>query len=210
MKVTSILAATLLATFTSASPIPSPSDASVARRADQGATDILLKIAPTSGSCSGAPFPEECATASDAAQPLIDSFSKYQIATPGEQAALLSLMAFESGDFKYNKNHYPGRPGQGCRNMMMPNFVSEYAATMSLSNSDPAALLQQVIQAGGEWGAAAWFYSTKCGADVKTGLQAGTKAGWESFITGCVQTTLTDDRTSGWMKAAQALGLSGN
>jgi hypothetical protein len=25
------------------------------------------------------------------------------------------LMAFESDDFKYNKNHFPGVPGQGSK-----------------------------------------------------------------------------------------------
>jgi hypothetical protein len=41
------------------------------------------------------------------------SFSTYGITTAGEQAALLGIMGFESEDFRYNKNYYPGNPGQG-------------------------------------------------------------------------------------------------
>lgn len=95
----------------------------------------------------------------------------------------------------------------------MPNFVSEYAGTLGIANSDPGALLDAVIKAGGEWGAASWFYTTKCTDDVKKGVQAGTKAGWTAFITGCVQTTVDEgtgdkSREAYWARAAQALGMS--
>ena len=97
--------------------------------------------------------------------------------------------------------------------MLMPNFVSEFAATLPLSNSDPAGLLNDVIQAGGEWDTASWFYTTQCSDDIKTGLKTGEKGGWETFITGCVQTTLDSGENSRevyWMRAAKALRLSGN
>lgn len=72
-------------------------------------------IAPSSNTCAGASFPDECATASQALPNILDSFQTYKITSWGEQAAIVSLMAFESDDFKYNKNHFPapGRPGQG-------------------------------------------------------------------------------------------------
>ena len=79
-------------------------------------TEVMLScIAPSSNTCAGATFPQECATASQALPYILDSFQTYKITSWGEQAAIVSLMAFESADFKYNKNHFPapGRPGQG-------------------------------------------------------------------------------------------------
>jgi hypothetical protein len=76
-------------------------------------TDQLLTISPNSLSCANAPAAGECATAAEAVPIINDVFTSYQISSPGEQAALLSLMAFETGDFKYNRNHFPGVAGQG-------------------------------------------------------------------------------------------------
>jgi hypothetical protein len=73
----------------------------------------LIEIAPTSTTCEGAPAAGECATAKQAAPAISKAFKKYGVTSPAEQAALISLMAFETDDFKYNKNHFPGVPGQG-------------------------------------------------------------------------------------------------
>ena len=73
----------------------------------------LLAIMPQSSTCAGAAHPDECRTAAQAAPFVTQSFSTYGVTTPGEQAALLGIMGFESEDFKYNKNYYPGNPGQG-------------------------------------------------------------------------------------------------
>ena len=70
-------------------------------------------IAPTSNSCDNPPAVGECATAAQAAPNIAKSFDTYSITSRAEQAAVIGLMAFESGDFKYNKNHFPGVPGQG-------------------------------------------------------------------------------------------------
>lgn len=59
--------------------------------------------------------PGQCRTVNQAAGPILRSFEKYRITTPGEKAALLSLMAFESAEFKYQRNVYPGTPGQGSK-----------------------------------------------------------------------------------------------
>lgn len=60
-------------------------------------------------------MPGECSTAAQAVPFITKSFATYNVTSRAEQAALISLMAFESGDFKYNRNHFPppGRPGQG-------------------------------------------------------------------------------------------------
>ncbi|KAH7564056.1 hypothetical protein BM1_01103 [Bipolaris maydis] len=73
----------------------------------------------------------ECADASTAATALTKAFNTYNITSKGEQAAIIAYELFESGDFKYNKNHYPGRPGQGTRMMAMPNYVEKYATSVA-------------------------------------------------------------------------------
>ncbi|MGI4816052.1 MAG: hypothetical protein ACRYGG_22335 [Janthinobacterium lividum] len=76
---------------------------------------IIRAISPASSSCTGAPHPLECRTAEQAASPIQASFYQYSILTAGEAAAIVSLMAFESGDFKYQNNYVPGNPGQGSK-----------------------------------------------------------------------------------------------
>lgn len=75
----------------------------------------IVTIAPKSGSCDDAPAKGECATAKQAAKFTAQSFDTYKVTSKAEQAAIISLMAFESDDFKYNKNHFPGVPGQGSK-----------------------------------------------------------------------------------------------
>lgn len=216
MKFFVSLAAATLLLVTTVSALPYASSKSQPPQHQQSkrgasAISILETIAPTSNTCDNAPLAGDCATASQAAAPIIASFTQYSITTAPEQAALLSWMAFESLDFKYDHNVSPGTPGQGCRNMMMPGFVKKYAAVVQgadASSSDPATVLNSVIAAGGDWGAAAWFYNTQCSDAIKNGVKTGGKAGWEAWITGCVQTTVTDARTQYWQRAAQALGMS--
>lgn len=104
MKTSTFITASLM--LAAASAIPAVADAN--------SISIVQKIAPKSNACAGGEFPDECATADQATSALIQSFNEYNIVTPGEQSALISLMAFETGDFKYVRNHYPapGRPGQ--------------------------------------------------------------------------------------------------
>lgn len=86
-------------------------------------TDQLLTISPNSSSCANPPAPGECATAADAVPIINDVFTSYNTTTAGEQAALLSLMAFETGDFKYNRNHFPGVAGQGSTFLPFSPFL---------------------------------------------------------------------------------------
>jgi hypothetical protein len=72
----------------------------------------ILRIAPGSSSCAGATDPSQCATAAQALLPIAQSFIQYGTTSPGEMAALISLMAYESGDFKYQVNQ-AGDPGRG-------------------------------------------------------------------------------------------------
>lgn len=75
----------------------------------------VLQIAPKSNTCDNPPAKGECATAKQAAKFTSQSFDTYHVTSKAEQAAIISLMALESGEFKYNKNHFPGVPGQGSK-----------------------------------------------------------------------------------------------
>jgi hypothetical protein len=182
----------------------------------QDPTALLLLIAPTSSTCSGAPFPSECATASVAVSPIISSFALCSIATAAEQAVLLAWMAYESGDFKYNQNHFPapGTPGQGTRTMMSPTFVAEYVSFLGLTptSSDPATVLSLVENDQYSFGSAAWFYHEKCSDDIKSQVQTGSQAGYDAFLTTCVGTQADEgsgstSRLAYWQRAAGALGV---
>lgn len=173
----------------------------------------ITSIAPTAASCNGAPFPEECADAARAAPAISASFQKYDICSRGAQAALLAIMVFESGSFKYNKNHFPGRPGQGTRNMQMPDFNREYAnATLDPATLANATTVEAVLALLNKddklsFGSAAWYLKTKCNASIKNDLKSGSDAAWDAYLTQCVGTTRTADRDVGWVAAKKALNV---
>lgn len=178
---------------------------------------LLTQIAPDTASCSGAPFPEECADATTAASALNKSFDTYGIKSAGEKAALVAYTLFESGNYKYSKNHFPGRPGQGTRMMAMPPFIEKYAtavagagavATASAAGGDAglnAVLALVNSDDATSFGSAAWFYSTQCSADVKAGVAAETVDGWHNFLTACVGTSLDPTRDTPWVAAKAAI-----
>lgn len=176
----------------------------------------LLAIVPKSSSCpSTGQYSDECVTATIATGPINKSFSTYSISTPGEAAALIATMAYESGSFEYCIHHFPGPvPGQGTRNMQGYTFNLQYAQSISALSgvlagaeaTGPDAVLQLLIEnADYDFGSAAWFYTSQCGASVKSGLQAGTQAGWEAYV-GCIGAEFSDDRTALWTTAMQVLG----
>ncbi|KAF2788424.1 hypothetical protein K505DRAFT_218239, partial [Melanomma pulvis-pyrius CBS 109.77] len=159
--------------------------------------DTLKAIAPATASCDGAEFPDECADAATAAVSISKSFDTYKITSVGEQAAIVSIMLFESGNFKYNKNHFPGVPGQGTRNMQSPAFNEMYAKAIGVT--DPMA------DNDSSFGSAAWFVSTQCSPEVRKGLEAGTQEGYDAYLTQCVGTTVTPERDAGWTATIAAM-----
>lgn len=174
---------------------------------------MIAAIAPLSSSCDNAPAAGECATAAQAAPALAVSFSKYGITSKGAQAAVIALEAFESGQFKYKMNHYPGVPGQGTRNMMSPTFVSEYATAIlgaaSVSGAGaPAAVLALVNRNDNDsFGSGAWFLSTKCPA-VLAQFASSPDTAWTAYLgSGCIGTSDTSDRDAFWTAAKTALGV---
>jgi len=58
---------------------------------------------------------------------MANSFNRYGVSSPGEIAALVSLMAYESGEFKYQVN-LAGNPGQGSEFIPPPlKFFKNFA-----------------------------------------------------------------------------------
>jgi hypothetical protein len=194
-------------------------------RSAPSAVSVLLQIAPSSTSCANASYPSECATASQAAPYLISTMATHNVTTAPELAALLSLIAYESGEFQYNINHFPapGNPGQGTRNMQMAPYNLLYArsipalaaplanittasSTDGLTDDQLDAIRALVLPDDYTWGSAAWFLASQC-ASIRPALQAGGQDGWEAYL-GCVGTAATSDRLAYWTRANQALGIS--
>lgn len=132
---------------TTATPIP----LSLFAR-DATLTESQVKaIAPKSNTCDDAPAKGECATAKQAAKFTSKSFTTYKVTSKAEQAAIISLMAFESGDFKYNKNHYPGVAGQGSKSTYNTICSTLYVGSIQSLTIIPSSkyaipLLQQKIR----------------------------------------------------------------
>lgn len=173
----------------------------------------LTQIYPQTASCNGADFPDECRDASQAADPINKSFEKYGLNTTGERAAALALMLYESGGFRYNRNHFPGRPGQGTRNMQMIDFNRKYATELfgeekvSAANAEGEnAVLELVLPDEPSFGSAAWFQATQCTEQVREGLRAGDQQGWANYLSSCVGVQNAEDRESIWRKAVAVLG----
>lgn len=193
-------------------------------RTAASAASQLIIIAPNSDSCASAPIANECETAVTAAPFLINAFEKYAVYEAPEMAALISLIAYETDGFQYAINHFPGRAGQGTRNMQMSNYNLMYAqsipalkaplaaitsatSTTGLSDDVLNAIRALVLRDEYAWASAAWFYTTQCDTAVRTALQAGGQAGYEAYL-GCVGTTASQDRLDYWSRANTAFGIS--
>ncbi|KAG9188321.1 hypothetical protein G6011_02244 [Alternaria panax] len=212
-----ILFASAFALCAFAAPIPDcPNDVPETDATELTAAN-LIAISPATQSCASAEYPDECADATQAATALNKAFDTYKITTKGEKAAIIAYEIFESGSFKYKKNHFPGRPGQGTRMMAMPPFVEKYAAaiagpdavTQAKAAGETAGLdaVLALVNSDDEksFGSAAWFVTTQCSAEVRAGLVEGTADGWHKFLTDCVGTSLDPLRDTPWTAATATI-----
>ncbi|KAL7271381.1 hypothetical protein RUND412_005871 [Rhizina undulata] len=227
-----IAAALLIASATS-TPIPAAIagafDSSVAI-ADLTAAQILV-AAPGSASCATPTFAaDECVTATDATPFINKAFAAYGFTTLGQKAALLGLMTLESGDFQANVNHYPGRPGQGTKAMLMFPFIYQYAysqsalqsqvlalsggqklegdAVSNVATSTQSQILALVLPNQYTFGAAPWYLASSgsCTTDTAASLSSNGYAGFASYISQCVGAgEVTADRLAKWCAAVNIL-----
>ncbi|KAH8151515.1 uncharacterized protein LAJ45_04136 [Morchella importuna] len=184
----------------------------------------VVAAAPGSSSCATASFADECHDAGKATPLLNDAFKQYKQTTLGEVAALLGLMALESGDFQFNVNHYPGRPGQGTKAMLMFNFIHDYAVDAgmkaqvaeiagsdqvdSMSDDKKNKIRALVTTDKYTFAAAPWFLSKKCTPEVQKGVKEGGFKGFQTYMQDCVGTgalSASDDRGKKWCAAVKAV-----
>jgi len=164
--------------------------------------DQIRAVLPDAATCDNSP---SCRTADQAAPLINQAFQKFNFNTVGEQAAIFSLMAFESGHFKFDTN-LSGRPGQGTRNMMMFDYVLAYALEFNpdgvrsvrpdLTSSSTANDVQDEGQRNAiratvlgdelSFASGAWFLREKCDGSVAQGLQAANDDGFNNYMTQCI------------------------
>ena len=174
----------------------------------------LQNIAPTSNTCTGATHPDECRTAEQALTPILHSFETYKITDPATQAAVLSTIALESGDFKFARHYFPSpNPGQGTRNMQSASLNLKYAQSipelkdkLAAAPQGGDALVDLLIEYSDyDFGSAAWFLTTQCDKGVVNGLKTPGQAGFKAYLD-CIGSEMSDQRTGYYNRALAALG----
>ncbi|CAK7235969.1 hypothetical protein SCUCBS95973_009445 [Sporothrix curviconia] len=181
-------------------------------RRDSSAASMIGAIMPTSSSCDGALYPDQCYTNVQAAPFFIAAMQTYQIVNAAEIAAVLALTGYESGDLKYRHSEFPVVAGKGTSNMQSPTYNQMYAASVpalasgvAAANGDPDAVLTLLTVDEYNFASGAWFLTSQC-ASIRSQLQANTDAGFTAYM-GCVGTAINDDRLDYWHRAQAAFGL---
>ena len=57
-----------------------------------------------------------------------------------------------------------------------------------------------------DFGSAAWFLSTQCSPEIRSGLQSGTTAGYQAYVSDCIHVPASGDRQAYWDRACRAFG----
>ncbi|KAF4126249.1 hypothetical protein GMORB2_1495 [Geosmithia morbida] len=202
------MAVSLLASLTAAATIP----------ANSSGASIIQQIAPASASCAAGNT--ECRTAKQAAPYIFQSFAKYGLDSANQKAAVISLMAYESDNFVYKTNQYPGRPGQGTANMQMASFnlmyaksikatsgaVAEVSSVDGLSDTELDYIIGLVTVDKYNFGSGAWFLKTQCGNDVMSQLASDVDQGFQAYMS-CVGVEASSDRLEYLDRAKTAFGI---
>ncbi|KAH6896721.1 hypothetical protein B0T10DRAFT_474975 [Thelonectria olida] len=184
-------------------------------------TAIVKEIAPNSENCVAG---GECRTAEQAAPYIESALKKYQITQPQVQAAVIALMAFESGSFTYKHNISPGRPGQGTANMQMATYNLMYANSFpevkekvtqagyttvdSMTDAQLNELLGWVSVDKYNFGSGPWYLTTQCPASIREALVANIDTGFTTYMQECVGVEVTEDRAAYLTAAKEAFGLA--
>lgn len=103
--------------------------------------------------------------------------------------------------------------------MQSPYFNKQYALSIPeikdrvVQETNVSVTLDLLLsRAHWDFGSAAWFLVTQCSAEVRWGLQQQGSSqdddeddAWERYISGCVNTTVTEERRVYWRRAVDVL-----
>ncbi|KAJ1893978.1 hypothetical protein LPJ66_005454 [Kickxella alabastrina] len=171
-------------------------------------------------SCAAVSTPSECAPNSRAATAINKAIAKYGVTGRGEIIAIISLMAFESADWQYNINHFPGRAGQGTRAMLMYNWIEQYAkqvhaqdaskllATAGAGNTEAMNKVRKLVLGDDDsFGAAFWYLVTAAPAyhNSTTKLREGNVDDFKDYVVNGVGAGWENERQSVWARVNSAL-----
>ncbi|KAI9477035.1 hypothetical protein LPJ78_004721 [Coemansia sp. RSA 989] len=171
-----------------------------------------------SNGCASAAEQAECATNEVAAAAITNAINKYDVKRRGEVVALIALMAYESADWEYNINHFPGRAGQGTRAMLMYNFISTYAQSLypsrvttteaSSQSTQVMNSVRELVLNNDDSFAAAFWYLTTVAKDYygnESRLRSGNIDDFKAYIENGVHTSWNEQRSSVWKAVDAAL-----
>ncbi|KAE8548977.1 hypothetical protein EYB25_009360 [Talaromyces marneffei] len=172
----------------------------------------IRNIAWGSGTCDHARYPSECVTADAAAAYIRNAFVRYEISSPEQQAAVISVMAYESEDFKLSRDHEPDVIGTETRNMQSASFNQQYAASIPELNrftrvcNDSSIILDLLVsEPRWDFGSAAWFLTTQCTQEQRARLKTGSDKAWEDYVVNCLGHPVTPERREYWNRAIYEL-----
>ncbi|KAJ2696551.1 hypothetical protein H4218_004535 [Coemansia sp. IMI 209128] len=154
-------------------PVPTPPVKALQLTLNQ--LDAAIPARAASDSCASVSTPAECATNAKALVAINKALVKYGITKRSEAVAVIALMAYESGSWQYNTNHFPGRAGQGTRAMLMFNFVESYAKSLhpeeaskalagGITDASMNAVRALVLNDDDSFGAGFWYLVTNAKA----------------------------------------------
>ncbi|ROW18401.1 hypothetical protein VPNG_00104 [Cytospora leucostoma] len=206
MQLTTLITTVAIAGTALALPTTPAPTRTLARR---DGTQVILDIMPSSSSCAGRGT--QCRTASEAAPHLVQAMEDYSIGTNVEQAGILALVAYESGELQYSQNLNNAASGQGTSNMQQGRWNVEYAvsiAALAVESITASNVLDFVTKDEYNFGTGPWFYSTQCAA-AQAAKDGGADAWFQEYMS-CVGASTADEpgRLTYWDNAKKVFGLS--
>ncbi|KAJ2867057.1 hypothetical protein GGH94_001123 [Coemansia aciculifera] len=201
----------------SSAPTPTPAPVIKALKLTQKQLDAAIPARAGSDSCASVGTPDECVTNNKALTAINSALAKYGIAKRGEAVAVIALMAYESGSWQYNTNHFPGRPGQGTRAMLMFNFVESYAkalhpedAAKALAGGITDASMNNVralvLNDNDSFGSGFWYLVTNAAAYHNTGkLRDGNLEDFKDYVLTGVGASWDSARQTIWETVNSAI-----
>lgn len=234
MRTSAIIATGLLASAAAAAPSSRIQARETKKFTPVEAVTVLLKVAPDSKTCD-AKF-TKCRNATEVAIPLAQAMLDYKFNdSPWEMAAIISLTAHESDQFRYKAPADPKQakdfPLKGTSNMQSAMYNLDFAKSLpqiskevneivkdvadytKLTDLQMSSLLTVLQDDKINFASGAWFLRNKCKDEHRNGIVTGTRKGWVDYISNCVGVKETQDdewkkRETYWVKAVEALNLT--